>query len=100
MNGLGIVFGRGVDCVEYLGFVAVSMSVFIYQELVLNEGEEGYQWCRASIDELMLSTSRHNHEVSSFDVLVFTSNSGLADSRGEGQGLVDGMNLSETAVSL
>ena len=62
--------------------------------------EEGYQRCRTGIDELMLGTSRHNHEVSSFDVLVFTSNSGLADSRGEGQGLVDGMNLSDTAVSL
>ena len=66
----------------------------------MSRKEESYQWCRASIDELMLSTSRHNHEVSSFDILVFTSNSGLADSRGEGQGLVNGMNLSETAVSL
>ena len=62
--------------------------------------EEDNQRCRTGIDELMLSTSWHNHEVSSFDVLVFTSNSGLADSRGEGQGLVDGMNLSERAVSL
>ena len=72
----------------------------MYREMLVSRKEESYQWCRASIDELMLSTSRHNHEVSSFDILVFTSNSSLADSRGEGQGLVNGMNLSETAVSL
>ena len=61
--------------------------------------EESYQRCRASIDELMLSASRHHHEVSSFDVLIFTSNSGFTDSGGEGQGLIDGVDLGEIAVS-
>lgn len=61
---------------------------------------EGYQWCRSSVDELMLCTSRHNHEVSSFDILVFTGNGGFADARCEGQGLVDSVNLEKRAVSL
>ena len=61
---------------------------------------EGYQWCRSSVYELMLRTSRHNHEISSFDILVFTGNGGFADARSEGQGLVDGVNLEEIVVSL
>ena len=47
----------------------------------------------------MLRTSRHNHKVSSFDILIFSSNGGFADTRSESQGLVDGVNLQETAVS-
>ena len=40
---------------------------------------EGYQWCRSSVDELMLSASRHDHQVSSFDILIFTGNGGFAN---------------------
>ena len=47
----------------------------------------------------MLSTSRHNHEVSSFDILVFTGNGGFAYSRGKSQGLIDSVDLWETSVS-
>ena len=56
---------------------------------------EGYQWCRSSVDELMLSASRYDHKVSSFDILIFTGNGGFAYSRSEGQGLVNGVNLEE-----
>ena len=62
-------------------------------------GRKDYQGRRACIDELMLSTSRHYHEVSSFDILVFTSDRGFAYSRGECQGLVDGVNLRKKAIS-
>ena len=48
----------------------------------------------------MLGTSWHHHEVASFDILVFASNGGFAYSRGKGQGLVDGVNLRESAVGL
>ena len=45
------------------------------------------------IDELMLRPRRNDDEVASFDVLVLACNGGLADARGEGQDLVDGMFL-------
>ena len=61
---------------------------------------EGYQWCRSSIDELMLCASRHDHQVSSFNILVFAGDGGFANARGEGQGLVDGVDLKEMAVRL
>ena len=56
---------------------------------------EAYQWCRSSIDELMLSASRHDHQVSSLDILIFARNGGFAHARSERQGLVDRMNLEE-----
>ncbi len=98
MHGLGVVFGGGIDCIEDLR-VMMSVCVVVSSRRQVHRKEEAYQWCRASIDELMLSTSRHYHEVPSFDILVFTSNGGFADSRGEGQDLVDGVSLRGTAVS-
>ena len=65
----------------------------------MNKKEGGYQWCWARIDELMLGASWHYHEVSSFDILIFTRNGGFAGSSGEGQDLVDEVSLGETAVS-
>lgn len=59
-----------------------------------------YQWSRASIDELMLGASRYHHEVSSFDILVLASYCGFANTRGEGQSLVDSVNLIGIAISL
>ena len=59
----------------------------------MGKKEESYQWCGSSVDELMLSASWHNHEVSGLNILIFTSDGGFAYSRGESQGLVDGMNL-------
>ena len=74
----------------------ISVSAFFrYKRTMASKKAEGYQWCRSSVDELMLSASRHDHKVSSFDILIFTGNSGFADARGEGQGLVDGVNLEE-----
>ena len=77
----------------------MSVCVVLSLRRQVHRKEEAYQWCRASIDELMLSTSRHYHKVSSFDILVFTTNGGFAYARGEGQDLVNGMSLRETAVS-
>ena len=48
----------------------------------------------------MLGASRYDHEVSSFDVLVLASYRGFAGTGGKSQGLVDGMNLTDTAISL
>ena len=79
--------------------VAISPAPFLLIENRRKVGRKSYQWGRASIDELMLGTSRHNHEVPSFDVLVLTSDSGFAYSRGECQGLVDGVNLGKHHVS-
>ena len=41
----------------------------------------------------MLGASRYHHEVSRFDVLVLAGYRGFANSGGESQGLVDGVNL-------
>lgn len=46
----------------------------------------------------MLSTRRDDHEVSSLDVLVFASNGRFAHTRGESQGLVDGVNLRDNSI--
>lgn len=78
----------------------VNRCLFLFREHETHREEEDYQWCRASVDELMLGTSGHDHEVPSFDILVFTSDGGFAYSGGKGQGLVDGVNLGEPAVSL
>ena len=48
----------------------------------------------------MLSTRRHDHQVSSFDILVFTSNGSFTYTRCEGQSLVDGVNLRENGKSV
>ena len=48
----------------------------------------------------MLGASRDHHKVSSFDILVLASYCGFADTGGESQGLVDGMNLIEPAINL
>lgn len=93
VHGLGVVFGRGIDCIEDLWVVVSVLRLCSSSRIGRRRKKRNYQWRRASIDELMLSTSRHNHEISSFDILVFTSNSGFAYSRGESQGLVDGVNL-------
>lgn len=47
----------------------------------------------------MLGTSRHYHQVPSFDILVLARDCGFAGTGGESQGLVNGMDLKETAVS-
>ena len=80
--------------------VSVTYFFLRFIRTMASKKEERYQWCRSSVDELMLRPSRHNHEVSSFDILVFTGNGGFADARGEGQGLVDSVDLEEIVVSL
>lgn len=93
------MFGGGIDCVEDLG-VILSACLFALRWIEdVWGGEEFYQWCRASIDELMLGTSWHHHEVPSFDILVFARDCGFAGTGGESQGLVNGVDLKETAVS-
>lgn len=94
------MLGGGIDCVEDLVVMLSVYVLFPCPGYKVHRKKEQYQWCRASIDELVLGTSRHYHEVSTFDILVFTSNGGFARPRGEGQGLVNGVDLRETAVSL
>lgn len=49
------------------------------------EGQgHAYQRCRTRIDELMLRTSRHDHQIASFDVLVFAGDGRFALAGGEG----------------
>ena len=84
--------GSGID--------VISFCFLLIERTMASKKVEGYQWCRSSVDELMLRTSRHNHKVSSFDILVFTGNGSFAHARGESQSLVDGVNLEEIAFSL
>jgi len=61
-----------------------------------------YQWRWPSVDELMLCPSRHDHQIPGFDILVFAVDGGAAHARGEGQGLVDCVDLpfiSSTSMS-
>lgn len=51
------------------------------------------EWCRACVDELMLSPSGNNDQVSSFDFLVDSGNGGFAFAGGEGQYLVNSVLL-------
>ena len=71
------MLGRGIDCVENLGLMLSVCVSFPCTKHKAHRKREQYQWCRASIDKLMLGTSRYYHEVSSFDILVFTSNGGF-----------------------
>ena len=82
MYGLRIMFSGGIDCVEDLG-VILSACLFAFLGQGMFGGEEFYQWCRASIDELMLSSGWHDHEVPSFDILVFAPDCGFAGTGGE-----------------
>ena len=59
------------------------------------EEKQAYQGSGTGIDKLMLSAGGHDHEVPGFDVLVFTRDGGFADAGGEGEGLVDGVDLEE-----
>ena len=79
---------------------AISLCFLLIKRTMASKEAEGYQWCRSSVDELMLRASRHNHKVSSFDILVFTGNGSFTYAGSKGQGLVDGVNLEEIAVSL
>ena len=101
MYGLGIMFRWRIDCIEDLeSTLSVSAFFFEYKRTTASRKAEAYQWRRSSINKLMLSASRHNHQVSSLDILIFTRNSSLPDARSESQGLVDRMNLESEALSL
>ena len=96
MHSLRIVLGGGIYSIENLDILAVNTArvhcVNLKTERERN-GRKAYQGSGSRIDKLMLSASRHDHEVPSFDVLVFTRDGGFADAGGESEGLVDGVDL-------
>ena len=83
-----------VDAVFFL-LVTLLFGLVDRGRLVLRWRVDGIedQRCRTSIDELMLGACRDDNEISSLDVLVFPRNGGFAGTGGEGQDLVNGMDL-------
>lgn len=55
--------------------------------------DQTYQGCGPRVDELVLSASRDNHEISSFYFLILSIDRCLCNPRGESQSLVYSMNL-------
>ena len=51
------------------------------------------QRCGASIDELVLSPGWYNHEVASFDILVFAGDGCPGSTGSEGKSLVNSVDL-------
>ena len=60
--------------------------------------EVTFEGCGTCIHELVLSTRRHDHKVSGFDVLVFSGYCSFPRSGCECQSLVDGVDLSLSAL--
>ena len=86
VDGLRGVLGWRIDRVENLRSLA-----FITGQR--DCGEATYERRGPSIHKLMLSTRRHNHKVSGFDILVFSGYCSFARSGCECQSLVDGVDL-------
>jgi hypothetical protein len=86
--------GSDINTVLFL-LVALLLCLVHRCRLVLCRRINGIQdkWCWASIDELMLGPCGNNNQISGFDILVFTGNSGASSSGCECQNLVDGVFL-------
>lgn len=59
-----------------------------------------YQRGRAGVDELVLRAGRNNHQIPSLDILIFAIYCSFADAGGEGQCLVDGVDLGDAQGQL
>ena len=73
------------------------ISIFNWRGLVEDVAYEG---CGTCIHELVLGTRRHDHEVSSFDVLVFPGYCSFSRSGCKCQSLINGVDLSLSALPL